>query len=126
MMAAETTVFYSSGAHYLRLPSQFIVSDLIAGVLLLVGMLYLASVMKVFMGGDEVRKYAAIPVVGMLLYTIFHQGGEFICESALHGGFPSNIFGTIHIVVLQSVGGMVFLVGSALFYFKMKALLKGG
>ncbi|MBU2559276.1 hypothetical protein KKA03_00095 [archaeon] len=125
-MVTDTAVFYSSGAHYLRLPSQFIVSDVIAGILLLIGMIYLASVMKVFMGGDEVRKYATTPVVGILLYTILHQGGEFMCETSLHGGFPSNIFGTIHIVVLQSIGGLVFLVGSALFYFKMRALLKGG
>lgn len=125
MSAAESTVFFSSGAHYLRLPSQFLISDLIAGALLLIGILYLAKVMKTFMGGDEVRKYAATPVVGILLYTVFHQGGEFACESALHGGFPSNIYGSVHIIILQSVGGLVFLFGSALFYFKMKALLKG-
>ncbi len=125
MSAAETTVFFSSGVHYLRLPSQFLISDLIAGALLLAGMLYLASVMKIFMGGDEVRKYASLPVVGILLYAVFHQGGEFACESALHGGFPTNLFGSVHIVVLQSVGGLVFLFGSALFYLKMKALLKG-
>lgn len=126
MSAAETTVFFSSGAHYLRLPSQFLISDIIAGILLLVGMLYLAGVMKIFMGGEEVRKYASLPVVGMLLYTVFHQGGEFACESALHGGFPTNLFGSVHIVVLQSLGGLVFLFGSVLFYLKMKALLKGG
>lgn len=125
MAAHGTTVFYSSGAHYLNLPSQFLISDLIAGLLLLIGMLYLAGVMKVFMGGDEVRKYAATPVVGMLLYTIFHQGGEFACESTLHGGFPTNIYGSAHIIVFQSMGGLVFLLGSVLFYLKMRSLLKG-
>lgn len=125
MAAAETTVFYSSGVHYLHLPSQFLISDLVAGALLFIGMIYLANVMKTFMGGDEVRKYATTPVVGMLLYTIFHQGGEFACESAIHGGFPSNVYGSLHVIVLQSVGGLVFLVGSIMFYRKMKALLKG-
>jgi hypothetical protein len=123
--AEDTAVFFSSGVHYLKLPAQYLISDLLAGLLFLIGMLYLAGVMKIFMGGDEVRRFAAMPVVGMLLYTVFHQGGEFACESALHGGFPTNIYGTIHIIVLQSIGGLVFLYGSVLFYLKMKALLEG-
>jgi hypothetical protein len=123
--AQETITFYSSGAHYLHLPSQYLISDLVAGALLLIGMVYLASVMKVFMGGAEVRKYATTPVVGMLLYTVFHQGGEFACESTLHGGFPTNLFGSFHIIILQSMGGLVFLSGSILFYLKMRALIKG-
>lgn len=125
MPASETTVFYSSGVHYLKLPEQYLISDFLAGLFLLVGMLYLAQVMKIFMGGAEVRKYAATPVVGILLYTIFHQGGELACESTLHGGFPTNIFGSLHILILQSIGGAVFLVGSFFFYVKMRALVKG-
>lgn len=126
MPVTESQVFYSSGVHYLKLPEQYLISDFLAGLFLLVGMLYLAMVMKNFMGGDEVRKYAATPVGGMLLYTIFHQGGEFACESTLHGGFPTNIFGSLHILIFQSIGGLVFLAGSILFYLKMRALIKGG
>ena len=125
MSVPDVTTFYSSGTHYLHLPVQYLISDLVAGALLLVGMLSLAGVMKIFMGGDEVKKYATFPVVGIFLYTIFHQGGEFACESTLHGGFPTNIFGTLHIVILQSMGGLVFLFGSVLFYLKMRALIKG-
>jgi hypothetical protein len=125
MPVPETTVFYSSGVHYLQLPMQYLISDLVAGFLFIIGMVYLAGVMKIFMGGDEVRRYASIPVVGMLLYTLFHQGGEFACESTLHGGFPTNFVGSLHIVIFQSVGGVVFLFGSILFYLKMRALVKG-
>jgi hypothetical protein len=124
MPVPAVQVFYSSGVHYLQLPFQYIISDIVSGLLLLIGMLYLAQVMKIFMGGYMVRKYAARPVIGILLYTVFHQGGELACESTLHGGFPTNIFGTIHIILLQCIGGIVFLIGSFQFYVVMKRLLK--
>jgi hypothetical protein len=126
MSTPEVQVFYSSGLHHHQLPAQYFISDFIAGAFLLIGMLYLSQVMKIFLGGDMVRKYANRPVVGILLYTIFHQGGELACESTLHGGFPTNLFGSLHILVFQSMGGIVFLFGSFMFYQKMRDLVKGG
>lgn len=125
MPSPEIQVFYSSGLQNHQLPFQYFISDFIAGACLLVGMFYLAQVMTVFLGGYKVRKYAYRPVTGILLYTIFHQGGELACESTLHGGVPTNLFGTIHILIFQSMGGIVFLVGSIMFYQKMRSLIKG-
>lgn len=105
------------------MPVELWIADIINAIALFIGMLILLRFLKKF-GGLEIRKYSVWIGVGILFYAIFHEGGEVLYGSGLHGGFPKTLWGSFHIVFFGIIGSLIFLIGSYMFTKKVFAAVE--
>lgn len=90
--------------------SSFLFSDFISALLLATGTIFLMRFLRV-LGGERFRGPAVMIGTGMILFAVLHEFGEFLCGAGIHGGNPATLFGTAHILVLGSLGAVMFLIG---------------
>ncbi|MFH1474051.1 MAG: hypothetical protein ABIE55_04150 [Candidatus Aenigmatarchaeota archaeon] len=81
---------------------------------LTIGTVMLIGFLKIF-GGKRFKKYAFMVGAGMFLFAVLHEMGEVVCLSGIHGGFPETIYGSIHIILLCSIGSIIFFIGCFMF-----------
>jgi len=89
-------------------PPELWIADIINAILLFLGSLLLMR----FMRGTAIRKWTRLSVVGILLFAMFHEGGEIIYGSGIHGGFPKTLWGSFHILFFGIVGSALFFVAA--------------
>lgn len=104
-------------------PTELWIADVINAAALFIGMLILIRFLKTF-GGPSIRKYSVWIGIGILLYAIFHEGGEVLYGLGIHGGFPKTLWGSFHIVFLGIIGSLIFLIASYMFTKKVFAAVE--
>ncbi len=102
----------------------FLAADIYGAFFMLLGTLLLMGFLKYF-GGSGLRKYAVTAGAGMLLFSVLHEGGDFICGSGIHGGMPRTLYGSVHIVILGTMGPVIFFIGCYMFQKKYMEFVKG-
>lgn len=89
---------------------EYLVSDIYGAFFMLLGTLMMIGFLKLF-AGEGLKKYSVMIGSGMLLFSVLHEFGEFICGSGIHGGYPQTFLGSLHIVFLGSIGSIIFFIG---------------
>jgi hypothetical protein len=89
-------------------------ADMYGAFFMLIGTLMLIGFLK-FFAGNRFKKHAILIGTGMLLFSVLHEGGEFICGSGIHGGFPETFLGSFHVIFLGSIGSIIFFIGCYIF-----------
>ena len=90
--------------------TALLASDVISSFLLFVGTLYLSGVLKIFCG-NKLKDYAMMIGIGLLLFTVIHEFGEFVYGAGMHGSANlDNVLESIH-VLLGFAGALIFFKG---------------
>ncbi|MFH0929298.1 MAG: hypothetical protein V1818_03010 [Candidatus Aenigmatarchaeota archaeon] len=99
-------------------------AEVYSAFFLIIGTVMLIGFLK-FFGGEKFKKYAFMIGSGMFLFAILHQTGEIVCLSGIHGGFPKTLYGSIHILVLCSIGSIIFFIGCFMLQKRYLEYIKG-
>ena len=88
------------------------------------GILCLYYAMKEF-GNPVSLKYFKVMALGILLYSLLHEGMDIVTGTVIQNHMPEWIYGFWTVLVLQNVGPVVFVTGAILYSREMFKTLKG-
>lgn len=114
-MASELTALVNTG---------LLASDVISAFLLFIGTLYLSGALKIF-GGNKLKDHAMMIGIGLLLFTVIHEFGEFVYGAGIHGSSDlDTTLESIH-VLLGFAGALIFFKGCCGLYKTYSEYIKG-
>ncbi len=102
------------------LPTELWIADIINAVLLFAG----AVLIMRFMQGTAIKKWTRLAIIGILLFAVFHEGGEILYGSGIHGGYPETLWGSAHILFFGIFGSLVFFISAFMVNVEYKRILK--
>ncbi len=115
-------VFFTPGLETIQLPWEYTAANAISGLLFLIGIVVAGITIQKILGGEETRGSIKLWIGSGFVFLLLHQVAEIKTYSGIHGGFPETLFGELHILLLQPLGGIMYLLSSYLLYKKMKEM----
>ncbi len=114
--------FFTPGLETIQLPWEYTAANALSGILFIIGIVIAGRVIQKYLGGEETRGAIKLWIGSGFVFLILHQVAEIKTYSGIHGGFPQTLFGELHILLLQPLGGILYLLGGFLLYKKMKEI----
>ncbi|MFH1249209.1 MAG: hypothetical protein V1660_03585 [archaeon] len=98
----------------------FFIIDFISAIVIFVATLFFIR----FFNGSKLKREIMLLGAGLILHALFHEFGEFVCRAGIHGGFPKTFWGSFHILILGSIGAIIFFIGSIMLKKRYSKLLE--
>jgi hypothetical protein len=89
-----------------------------------VGIFYLYFALEKF-GNPASLKHFKIMTLGILLYSLLHEGMDIVAGTAIQNYMPEWIYGFWPVLILQSIGPVVFVIGAYRYNQEMFKTIRG-
>jgi hypothetical protein len=106
------------------MPLELQVANVSNIITFIAGILFLYYALKEFGNPTSIR-YFRVMALGILLYGIFHEGMDIATGTVIQNYMPKWIFGFWPVLIMQTIGPIVFVIGAFLYNREMFKTLKG-
>lgn len=89
------------------------------------GIFFLYFALKEF-GNPVSLRYFRVMILGILLYSLLHEGMDIATGTHLQDYTPAWIYGFWPVLIMQCIGPVIFLVGALLYNREMFKTIGGG
>jgi hypothetical protein len=96
------------------MPMELQIANVSNAIALLLGIIFLYFALKDF-GNPISLRYFRIMILGVFLYSMFHEGLDIATGTFIQGYMPEWIYGFWPVLILQSIGPLVFFLGAFLY-----------
>lgn len=115
-------VVWSQFLHYIKLNPAYYWGNGIGALLFLLGVILTASAIKRQLGGEKLQLGIRTWIASGFVFVFLHEIPEIMAISGMHGGFPTTLYGHLHILLFQPLGGVLYFLGGYLIYREVNEL----
>lgn len=90
-----------------------------------IGILFLYYALKDF-GNPVSIKYFKVMAIGILLYSLLHEGMDIATGTVVQNYMPEWIYGFFPVLIMQTIGPVIFVIGAFLYSREMFKTLGSG
>jgi hypothetical protein len=106
------------------MPLELQVANISNIITFTIGILFLYSALKDF-GNPVSVKYFKIMALGIFLYSLLHEGMDIVTGTVIQNYMPKWIYEFWPVLIMQTIGPLVFVIGAMLYSREMFKTLKG-
>ena len=106
------------------MPLELQVANISNIITFTIGILFLYLALKDF-GNPVSVKYFKVMAVGIFLYGILHEGMDIVTGTVIQNYMPGWIYEFWPVLIMQTIGPVVFVIGAMLYSKEMFKTLKG-
>lgn len=96
------------------MPLELQVANISNIITFTIGILFLYYALKEF-GNPVSVKYFRVMALGILLYGLLHEGMDIVTGTIIQNYMPGWIYGFWPVLILQTIGPVVFVAGAILY-----------
>lgn len=93
------------------MPIELQIANISNIITFIAGILFLYYALKEF-GNPQSLKYFKVMAIGILLYGVFHEGMDIATGTVIQNYMPEWLYGFWPVLILQTIGPVVFIYGA--------------